>query len=178
VNQFLFYLLSLLAVIGGIMVVTRKSPVDSVLFLLLTMLALAGHYAMLDAPFLAVVQVIVYAGAVVVLFLFVIMMLNLKRDRLLSRTQKRNRALYAFCGVALMLVMTGFFRESPNWLPPATERVSGTIEAVGLDLFQRWVYPFELTSVLLLAAMVGAVALTRKAQTDDVEPSGDGEDAS
>jgi NADH-quinone oxidoreductase subunit J len=170
-NQFLFYFLSLMAVLGAIMVVTRKSPVDSVLFLLLTMMALAGHYAMLDAPFLAAVQVIVYAGAVVVLFLFVIMMLNLSRDRMLPKYLKRKRSLYSIGGVALMLVMTALFREGSNWLPVAKESVSGTVEAMGMDLFQRWVYPFELTSVLLLAAMVGAVALTRKAQEGKKDPA-------
>jgi len=172
----IFILLSLVTIGGAIMVVARKSPVDSVLYLLLTMVSLAGHYVMLKAPFLAAVQIIVYAGAVVVLFLFVIMLLNLRRERILARKLPKGRWRYALAGVAVMLVLTGLFRAGAGWIEssadPAALAGPGTVEILGLDLFQRWVYPFELTSVLLLAAMVGAVVLTRRTGTLRAETAG------
>jgi NADH-quinone oxidoreductase subunit J len=158
----LFLLLSLLTIGGALLVVARKSPVDSVLALLLVMLSLAGHYAMLGAPFLAAVQVIVYAGAVVVLFLFVIMLLNLRRDKLLARTMPPGRWRYALAGALLMVALSGLFRVGAGWL--ALRGVDGRIEPFGLELFQRWIWPFELVGVLLLAAIVGAVALTRRTE--------------
>lgn len=160
-NAILFLLLSLLTLGGALLVLTRKSPVDSALFLLLTMLSLAGHYAMLDAPFLAAVQVVVYAGAVVVLFLFVVMLLNLRRDTLMARAMPPGRWRYALVGALLMLALSGLFRAGAGWLE-VRGGAEGTVDAIGLALFQRWIYPFELVAILLLAAIVGAVALTRK----------------
>jgi NADH-quinone oxidoreductase subunit J len=166
----LFILLSVLTLGGGLWVLVRKSPVDSVLGLLVVMVALAGHYMMLDAPFLAAVQLIVYGGAVIILFLFVIMLLNLRRDSILARRLPPGRWIYALPGAAVMLALAGIFRSGLDWHaggPP----VSGTVEAFGAELFRKWVYPFELTSILLLAALVGAVALTRRGR----EPgAGDG----
>lgn len=162
-NLVLFLLLSLLTVGGALLVVARKSPVDSAMFLLLTMLSLAGHYMMLDAPFLAAVQVVVYAGAVVVLFLFVVMLLNLRRETLMARTMPPGRWRYALAGALLMVALSGLFRAGAGWLK-IRGGAEGTVDAVGLELFQRWVYPFELVAVLLLAAIVGAVALTRKTE--------------
>ena len=162
-NQLLFLLLSLATLGGALLVVARRSPVDSALFLLLTLLSLAGHYAMLDAPFLAAVQVVVYAGAVVVLFLFVVMLLNLRRETLLGRVLPPGRWRYALAGALLMVALSGLFRAGAGWLE-MQGGAEGTVEAVGIELFQRWVYPFELVAVLLLAAIVGAVALTRKTE--------------
>jgi NADH-quinone oxidoreductase subunit J len=161
-NTILFLLLSLMSVGCAIMVVVRKSPVDSALFLLLTMVSLAGHYVMLNAPFLAAVQLIVYGGAVIIVFMFVIMLLNLQKKYLSSRMMPRGRWPYALIGALLMFCLTGLFRDGGRLGVASTEEFSGTIETFGIDLFQRWVYPFELTSILLLAAIVGAVALTRK----------------
>jgi len=162
----LFLLLSALTLGGGLWVLLRRSPVDSVLGLLVVMASLAGHYIMLDAPFLAAVQLIVYGGAVIVLFLFVIMLLNLKRETLLARRLPPGRWRYALAGVAVLLALTGLFRAGSDWLTPGPA-VSGTVEAFGAELFRRWVYPFELTSILLLAALVGAVALTRRSVEPD-----------
>jgi NADH-quinone oxidoreductase subunit J len=176
-NTALFLLLSLMSVGSAIMVVIRKSPVDSALFLLLLMVSLAGHYIMLDAPFLAAAQLIVYGGAVIVVFMFVIMLLNLRKQHLAGKATPRGRIIYALFGVALMLCLTGLFRQGAQLGPATSEKVSGTIEQFGLDLFQRWVYPFELTSILLLAAMVGAVALTRKTPRLETEENEEGQDA-
>ncbi len=160
-ENLVFILLSLLAVLGGLGTVSMRNPVHSVLCLLLTMLCLAGHYILLQAPFMAAVQIIVYAGAIIILFLFVIVLLNLRDDVLKRRTLPMGRLYYIPAGLAVMLVLTGLFRAGSNWISggPAPE---GTIEALGMELFTKWVYPFELTGVLLLAAMVGAVAMTRR----------------
>jgi len=163
VRPLLFILLSLLTLGGGLWVVLRRSPVDSVLGLLTVMVSIAGHYMLLQAPFLAAVQLIVYGGAVIVLFLFVIMLLNLRKDVLQARRLPAGRWFYALSGAAALLALSGLFRAGADWLPAAGLPQDGTVEAFGAELFRRWVYPFELTSVLLLAALVGAVALTRRA---------------
>lgn len=160
-EAFLFVLLSVMALGGGLWVLLRRSPVDSALGLLTTMVAIAGHYMLLDAPFLAAVQLIVYGGAVIILFLFVIMLLNL-REESLRRRLSAGRWLYALAGVAVLVGLAGIFQGGGAAGQLGTGD-SGTVEAFGQTLFQRWVYPFELTSVLLLAALVGAVALTRQA---------------
>lgn len=159
----LFVLLSVMALGGGLWVLLRRSPVDSVLGLLTTMVAIAGHYMLLDAPFLAAVQLIVYGGAVVILFMFVIMLLNLREDRPSARRLAPGRWVYALAGGIVLLSLAGVFQGggAPGSLAAGE---SGTVEAFGEALFRRWVYPFELTSVLLLAALVGAVALTRQGQ--------------
>lgn len=160
-ESILFVLLSVLALGGGLWVLLRRSPVDSVLGLLTTMVAIAGHYMLLDAPFLAAVQLIVYGGAVIILFLFVIMLLNLRQERLLARRLAAGRWIYALAGVVVLFCLAGIFLGGgTSALVDAGP--SGTVEAFGEELFRRWVYPFELTSVLLLAALVGAVALTRQ----------------
>ncbi len=158
----LFVLLSVLALGGGLWVLLRRSPVDSALGLLTTMVAIAGHYMLLDAPFLAAVQLIVYGGAVIILFLFVIMLLNLRQDRLRARRLAAGRWVYALAGVAVLFCLAGIFLAGGT-SGAVDAGPSGTVEAFGEALFRRWVYPFELTSVLLLAALVGAVALTRHA---------------
>ncbi len=159
-ENLVFIFLTLLAVVGAVGTVSMRSPVHSVLCLLLTMLSLAGHYIQLNAPFMAAVQIIVYAGAIIILFLFVIVLLNLREDVLKRRTLPKGRLFFLPAGLAMMLVLTGLFRSGSHWISggPAPD---GTIEALGMELFTRWVYPFELTGVLLLAAMVGAVAMTR-----------------
>ena len=164
----LFILLALLTLGGGLWVLVRRSPVDSALGLLVAMVAISGHYMMLGAPFLAAVQLIVYGGAVVILFLFVIMLLNLRRETLAARRPPRGRWLYALAGAALMPALAGLFRGGRGWLAGGAP-AEGTVEELGRALFQRWVYPFELTSVLLLAALAGAVALTRQAPRDGGE---------
>jgi len=160
VRTWLFILLSLLTLGGALWVVVRRSPVDSALGLLTVMVSLAGHYMLLDAPFLAAVQLIVYGGAVVVLFLFVIMLLNLRRETIQARRLPPGRWRYALPGAAVMVALAGIFRALPLGAGKG-EAAVGTVREFGRELFLRWVYPFELTSVLLLAALVGAVALTR-----------------
>jgi NADH-quinone oxidoreductase subunit J len=160
-TSILFGAFGLLAVVCALLVILHKNPVTSALFLVLTFCSLAGLYLLLQAEFLAMVQVIVYAGAIMVLFLFVIMYLNLDRDV----DDGVPHALRRWVGWAiglLLLVETGMLLWK-RWgagpessTPPATV---GNTSAVGQLLYTRYLFPFEVTSVLLLVAIIGAVML-------------------
>jgi NADH-quinone oxidoreductase subunit J len=157
----LFYFLSFLAVLSALMVVFSKNPVYSVLYLIITFFSIAGHYVLLNAQFLAVVHVIVYAGAIMVLFLYVIMMLNLNRD---SETEKSSllKVAATICAGLLMIVMVGSLRGAETPLVAQNAQVSiGEIKTLGQVLFNDFLLPFEITSILLLAAIVGAVMLAK-----------------
>ncbi len=157
-----FVLLTVVALASAVMVITQKNPVYSALFLVLNMLSLAGFYVTLGAPVVAAVQVIVYAGAIVVLFLFVVMLLDLRksiaRDRSLGYEGLLAIALGSLFVFTMLLVFWGAS-------PPAggtVSAVNGTMEQIGKGLFQKWVYPLEVCSVLLLAAIIGVVVLANK----------------
>jgi NADH-quinone oxidoreductase subunit J len=157
----LFYFLSFLAVLSAMMVVFSKNPVYSVLYLIITFFSIAGHYVLLNAQFLAVVHVIVYAGAIMVLFLYVIMMLNLNRD---SETEKSSLLKIAatICAGLLLIVMVGSLKSADAPMVAQNAGVSiGNIKTLGQVLFNDFLLPFEITSILLLAAIVGAVMLAK-----------------
>jgi NADH-quinone oxidoreductase subunit J len=158
----IFLVLGVLAVAAALAMVFSPNPVHSVLFLVVTIIALAGLFLTLDAQFIAVLQVIVYAGAIMVLFLFVIMMLDLGPERGLRGFLGRPAGL--LLGLMLLVELAagvaiglegGAFEEGPP------EGPHGTVENVGSLLLTRYVLPVELASLVLLAGMVGAVALAR-----------------
>ena len=155
----LFYFLSFVAVFSALLVVFSKNPVYSVLYLIITFFAIAGHYVLLNAQFLAAVHVIVYAGAIMVLFLYVIMLLNLNTE-----TEPHKSSLLKFaaaiCAGLLMIVLVGSLKGSELLLQqPATTHDVGLVKNLGKVLFTDFLLPFEIASVLLLAAMIGAVML-------------------
>jgi NADH-quinone oxidoreductase subunit J len=156
----LFILFGAIATGGAIMVVTRKHPMASALYLILTLFAVAALFVLRQAHFLAAIQVIIYAGAVVVLFLFVIMLINVPEDRLPVERTTALRVLGVVAAGLLILEVAVIARRfgMPN-LPAAD---SGSVEAVGRALFTDYLLAFEVTSVLLLAAVVGAIALAKK----------------
>ncbi len=161
-TQYLFYFLSFIAIFSALLVVFSKNPVQSVLSLVVTFFAIAGHYVLLNAQFLAAVHVIVYAGAIMVLFLFVIMLLNLNED---SEPQKPGWMKFAatITGGLLMIVMIAALRSVTEL--PAPEKVDdsiGMIKNLGHVLFTDYALPFEVSSLLFLIAMVGAVMLGKK----------------
>ena len=161
----LFWLLSLIALTGAVLVVVRRSPVDCALALLLTMIALAGHYLLLHAWFLAVVHLLVYAGAVLVLFLFVMMLLDLRQMSPDARVPyPKKRWLFALVGAGLMVALAGTLRGVGYPQSAVLPEGFGTLEAVGSLLYQRWLWPFELAGILLLTAMIAALALARHAR--------------
>lgn len=146
----------------GSMVVFTKNPIHSVLYLVMTFFAIAGHYVLLNAQFLAAVHIIVYAGAIMVLFLFVIMLLNLNKE---TEPHKSIwlKASAAVASGSLLVVLVGSFRGAEAIQATNTYDASiGLIENLGKTLFNEFLLPFELSSILLLAAMVGAVMLGKK----------------
>jgi NADH-quinone oxidoreductase subunit J len=154
----LFYFLSFLAVLSALMVVFSKNPVYSVLYLIITFFAIAGHYILLNAQFLAAVHVIVYAGAIMVLFLYVIMLLNLNTE---SEPHKSNylKVAATVCAGLLMIVLVGSLKGADLMVRKSPDAGVGTVKNLGKVLFTDFLLPFEVASVLLLAAMVGAVML-------------------
>jgi NADH-quinone oxidoreductase subunit J len=162
VTQWLFGILSFLAIMFGLMVVFTRNPINSVLYLVLTFFCIAGHYLLLNAQFLAVVHIVVYAGAIMVLFLFVIMLMNLNQD---TEPQKTVVAkIIAGCiGGILLFVMVGSLKGAEQMgLQQYGHSQIGLVKDLGKVLFGEFLFPFEIASVLLLAAMVGAILLGKK----------------
>lgn len=159
----LFFFLTFVALLSALGVVLAKNPVHSVLFLILTFFTLSGHYLLLNAQFLAAVNIIVYAGAIMVLFLFVIMFLNLNEA---TEPQKPLLAKVAatIAGGMLLLVLVAALRnvQPAGYNPTTFNSQVGMVDKLGLVLFQRYQLPFELASILLLAAMVGSVMLGKR----------------
>jgi NADH-quinone oxidoreductase subunit J len=159
---FLFYLLSAVALSTALMVIFAKSPISSVIHLIITLLALAGHYILLNAQFLAIVHIIVYTGAIMVLFLFVIMLLNLnKKDELHKNIYTKIAAVISSGLIFLILIAS---LKGVNMIKPLNQFDSsiGLIKTLGNVLFKDFLFPFEISSILFLSAMVGAVMLTKK----------------
>jgi NADH-quinone oxidoreductase subunit J len=161
-----FYFLSFLAILAAVMVVVSKNPIHSVLYLIITFFCIAGHYVLLNAQFLAVVHIIVYAGAIMVLFLYVIMLLNLNRE---SEPHKSTllKIMATVCGGLLMIVVIGSLKGTEQMAGQhvATGEIS-LVKNLGKVMFSDFLIPFEVTSILLLAAMVGAVMLGKSESSD------------
>ena len=160
ITTIVFIFLSVLAVGSALMVVTRKNPVYSVLYLVVTFFAISGHYILLNAQFLAIVNLIVYAGAIMVLFLFVVMMMNLNID---AEPQKNKLVRFAgvISGGCLMLVMLSALMKSKATVQMG-EGDYGLVKNLGRLLFNEYVLPFEISSVLFLSAMIGAVVISKR----------------
>jgi NADH-quinone oxidoreductase subunit J len=163
VTQILFWFLSVLALFSALMVVTSKNPVYSVLWLIMVFFSISGHYLLLNAQFLAIVNIIVYAGAIMVLFLFVIMLMNLNKETE-PRKNKWMKLAGAVAGGCLLLVLVAALKDS-ELKSQATEAGTGDIGLIknlGKALFNEYVVPFEISSILFLSAMVGAVILGKR----------------
>src|SRR5688572_13761210 len=167
ITLYLFYFLSFLAILSALLVVFSRNAVYSVLYLIITFFAIAGHYVLLNAQFLAAVHIIVYAGAIMVLFLYVIMLLNQNEE---VEHPKSNflKIAAAICSGSLMIILIGVLRgaEMVNIKESGSSEI-GLVKNLGEVLFKDYLLPFEITSILLLAAMVGAVMLGKpdKAET-------------
>lgn len=158
----MFYLFGFGAVFGAVATVTSRKPVMSALFLIVNMLCLAGLYALLEAHLIAVLQIIVYAGAIVVLALFVIMLLNLREKQ--GLVSRHKIAMQVIGGVIIAVVVASLAAAvDPAALPQVADigEEFGTVAGVAKLLFTRYILPFEIASVLLLAAIVGAVILSK-----------------
>jgi NADH-quinone oxidoreductase subunit J len=158
---YVFYILSAISIGSALMMVFSKNPVHSVLYLIATFFSIAAHFIILNADFLAIVQIIVYTGAIMVLFLYVIMLLNLNSESEVSKSTIVKVAAALSAGL-LFLVMVASFKESVAL--PVSEVVPGlgSVKNLGKVLFSEYLLPFEATSVLFLSAMAGAVLLAKK----------------
>jgi NADH-quinone oxidoreductase subunit J len=162
-TQILFWFLSILALISAIMMVVSKNPVHSVLWLIVVFFSISGHYVLLNAQFLAIVNLIVYAGAIMVLFLFVIMLMNLNAE-----TEPQKNKWLKIAGVigggSLLLVLVAALKDADlqNRIAETGKGDIGLIHNLGMVLFKEYVVPFEISSVLFLSAMVGTVVIGKK----------------
>ena len=164
----LFYLFAAVAVVASMLVIAQRNPIYSVLLLIASFGALSGLYVLLDAPFVAVTQIIVYAGAIMVLFLFVVMLLNAPHEDTdidLSRIHPLRRPgpmrFGAALAAALVVELVWALTKSGGDTGFAVASVS-SVRTIGISLFTDYAFPFEVTSVLILVAMVGAVVLARR----------------
>ena len=164
-TQYLFYFLSFVAIFCGLMTVLSRNPIHSVIYLIGCFFSIAGHYLLLNAQFLAVVHVVVYAGAIMVLFLFTLMLMNLNEE-----TEKHKPAIArgaAFlAAVLLLVVIAAAVNKLESMAIPQEQVVNlGSIKNLGRLLLNEYTLPFEFVSVLFLSAMVGAVLLAKKDKT-------------
>ncbi|MEO0001057.1 MAG: hypothetical protein RL766_1103 [Bacteroidota bacterium] len=162
ITEILFWILTALALFSALMVVSSDNPVHSVLWLILVFMAITGHYILMNAQFLAIVNMIVYAGAIMVLFLFVIMFMNLNKD---SEPQKSVwlRLAAVVSGGSLLLILVAALKDNAGYINSMKGEGSiGLIKNLGHTLFTEYVVPFEISSILFLSAMVGAVVLGKK----------------
>jgi NADH-quinone oxidoreductase subunit J len=162
-NTILFWVLSVIGIASGIGLITHRSAVYSVLFAVLNFFCIAGLYLTLQAEFLAITQIIVYAGAIMVLFLFVVMLLNLGDD-LTGAKFNATKGITFLIGFAffaeLIVIFKSFTDQSPLHLNNPYSY--GTVEVIGKTLMNDYLFPFELVSVILLAALMGAMVIAKK----------------
>ena len=154
-----FWFFSILGIAGGIGLITQKNPVMAALSLILNFFSIAGLYLSLQAEFLAVIQILVYAGAIMVLFLFVIMLLNMQDEQNQQFDLTKGMAFLlglAFLG-EMIFVLNGFMGRSVSGPFPI-----GKVEPIGMQMMTRYLFPFEMISVVLLAALIGAIVIAKK----------------
>jgi NADH-quinone oxidoreductase subunit J len=164
--QWLIFLgMAFVSVLASLLVITRKNPIHSALFLVMTLLCVAGLYILLYSQFIAIIQVVVYAGAIVMLIIFVIMLLDLEQE---LRSGLKLFYSKVIGGLLMVLFLFGII-YSVVWKSPTgkvgpytPDKVSANVKAVGEMLFTQYLFPFEIVSVLLVAAIVGAVILSKR----------------
>ena len=162
----LFWLLAVIALIAAVSMIIQRNPVHSALFLIITLLSLAGLFLLLSAHFLAVIQVIVYAGAIMVLFLFVIMLLDIRRTEAAPSRVKLQKSLGILLGViffleTLLVLRSGVIKDMAAAVPPPPPDF-GTAVALGRALFASYFFPLQLAAVLLFVALIGAIVLSKR----------------
>jgi len=160
-----FLIITLVAIVSAILVITCKNPINSALALVMTFFCLATYYVMLDAPFMAAVQVMVYAGAIMVLIVFTIMLLNIRVDATKKHSHKvvLGSIIGFFTLVNTVFIVIKSHVAAPNGpLTGEMIRQQGHTELIGREMFTNFLLPFEITSILLLVAIIGAVILAKK----------------
>lgn len=161
-TQILFWILAVISVAAAVGVIASKKPVYSILSLIVVFFTLSGQYILMNAQFLAVVNIIVYAGAIMVLFLFVVMLMNLNQD-----TEPRKNIYMKLAGLVsaltlMIVIIAAVAHAEQNSIPLRPGTPVGLVEYLGKVLFNQYVVPFEISSVLFLSAMIGAVIIGKK----------------
>jgi NADH-quinone oxidoreductase subunit J len=176
----IFYLAAIFAIGGAVMMIMQRNPVASVLYMVVSLVAQAILYVQLSALFVGALLIIVYAGAIMVLFLFVIMLLNLRGERFtgksypLRRGTKITLAAVIFVELIFIIRQLALPDQARAAMTPAPPDF-GAVEPVATRLFREFLYPFELTSVLLLVAIIGAVIIARRDRSKDGDTGGESE---
>ncbi len=162
-NEIVFTVLALIAVVSSIVMISAHRPIDSALSFIVTLISIAALFGLVNAMFLFVVQIIIYAGAILTLILFIIMFLNIK-DENLPEEKYKNRWLLGTSMLILPFsaILISLILRSDIAINSVTDDKFGTIKDVGLTLFGQWILPFELVSILLLVALVGSVTLSKR----------------
>lgn len=161
-GQYIFFFLAFVSIFSALLVVFSRNPIHSVLYLIVCFFSIAGHYIVLNAQFLAIVHIIVYAGAIMVLFLFVIMLLNLNKD---SEPPKSGMVKVAAVVSACLLGLVILVSVKEVALAQASNpdlHTIGLVEDIGRVLYREYLLPFEVTSLLFLSAMIGVVLISKK----------------
>jgi NADH-quinone oxidoreductase subunit J len=167
--ELIVYMLGGLTVGSALMVILSKHPIRSVLYLILTFFLISANYIMLNAQFVAIVNIIVYAGAIMVLFLFVLMLLNLSKENE-PKTSLLVKIGASIAGGSLILVLVAALKDSViHYAGEVTVNDSGLIKHLGQLLYTKYVLPFEVSSILFISAMVGAVLLAKRDKTKIIE---------
>ena len=161
IYEVLFWFLTIMAIGCALGVILSRNPINSVLFLIATFFAISGHYLLLNAQFLAIVNIIVYAGAIMVLFLFVIMLMNLNADVEPQKSRLLQFAGMIAGGILFLVILAALRTASMSTIDKEATDI-GLIANLGKVLFTQYVLPFEISSVLFLSAMIGAVVIGKK----------------
>jgi len=162
----IFLLRSVMAVCSALIMITSKNPVNSVLWLIVVFFAISGHYILLNAQFLAIVNIIVYAGAIMVLFLFVVMLMNLNAETEPVKNRRLQLIGITSGGALMLIIVSAISKIDVEQLVQINAGDSGLIKVLGMNLFKNYVLPFEISSVLFLSAMIGAVVIGKKEEID------------
>ncbi len=162
ISQIIFYLLASFTILTALFVVFSKNPIYSVLWLILCFFSIAGHFVMLNAQFLAVVHIIVYSGAIMVLFLFTLMLLNLNKETEPHKPMLLKFAAVISGGVLFLIILAAMKTTIPsNYIAPQASEI-GYVKQIGMKLYREYTLPFEVASILFLSAMIGSVVLAKK----------------
>ncbi|MBI5215896.1 MAG: NADH-quinone oxidoreductase subunit J [Ignavibacteriae bacterium] len=160
-----FFIISALAVGSAIMMISQRNPIMSVMYLIVNFFCLAILYLFLQAQFIAIIQILVYAGAIMVLVLFVIMLLNLgDEEQLTEKVNYKQIIALVVAGVVFFEIMLAIgYSTGPDWFFKSNQAAQiGTVESIGKVLFSEFLLPFEITSMILLAAIVGVIVLAKR----------------
>lgn len=163
-TEVLFFIFAAMAIASALMVIMNRNPIYSAVSLVVTLFSLAGIFLLLEAYFLAVVQIIIYAGAIMVLFLFVIMLLNPGKEAKFSSLTDPRTLIITLLSITFIGMIFSLVSGSVNYMGEAASSVEalGTTRNIGLTLFTKYLLPFEIASLLLLVALIGAVLMTKR----------------